>query len=155
MTTVDQWRAFLQQWSDEWLATDEPFPASVRRSRWLGFKPATEDQIEKLERRLGYRLPPSYRAFLLTTNGWRRTGWMVERIRPANKVEWLDVDDPQLLDAWTHGESMIAGADADRGEFDGATRAEYFSYTGEPWHNREHLRQSLKIADPVDGDSEI
>ena len=50
MTTVEQWRDFLQQWSVEWLATDEAFPAAVRRSRWLGFKPATEDQIEKLER---------------------------------------------------------------------------------------------------------
>jgi len=80
---------------------------------------------------------------------------MVERIRPANKVEWLDVDDPQLLEAWTRGESMIAGVDADRGEFDGMTRKEYFSYRGEPSFNREHFRQSLKVADPVAGDSEI
>src|SRR4029453_6854414 len=99
MTTVKEWRAFLQQWSDDWLSTDEPFPASVRRARWLGSKPATRNEIEKVERRLGYRLPPSYRAFLLATNGWRRAGEMVERLRPANKVEWLEVDDPQLLEA--------------------------------------------------------
>jgi hypothetical protein len=32
-------------------------------------QPATEEEIEALEARLGHRLPPSYRAFLLTTNG--------------------------------------------------------------------------------------
>jgi HEAT repeat protein len=31
--------------------------------------PATEPEIEAFEGRLGHRLPPSYRAFLLTTNG--------------------------------------------------------------------------------------
>jgi HEAT repeat protein len=156
MTTAEQWREFLQRWSDDWLATDEPFPAAVRRSRWLGFKPATEDQTDKLERRLGYRLPPSYRAFLLTTNGWRRTAWMVERVRPANKVEWLDVDDPQLLDAWEQGAAMYAGGQEDRGEFDGLTREEYFTYDERRQvFNHDHLRQSLKIADPVEGDSAI
>ena len=100
MTTVEEWRTFLQKWSDEWLSTDEDFPNAVRKSRWLGYKPATEEQIAQLEERLGYRLPPSYRSFLATTNGWRRTSSFVERVRAAKDVKWLEDDDPQLVDIW-------------------------------------------------------
>jgi HEAT repeat protein len=149
MTTVEEWRAFLQKWSEEWLATDETFPAAVRKSRWLGFKPATEKQIDQLEKRLGYRLPPSYRAFLLTTNGWRRTSAFIENVRPANKVQWLEVDDPQTLEAW-FGE---AGEDA--APFDGVSPEEYFTYDGRPIFDARHFRRSLKVADPVPGDSAI
>lgn len=146
MTTTEEWRAFLQKWSDEWLEADASFPAEAREKRWLGFEPATEQQVEDLETRLGYRLPPSYRAFLLTSNGWGRTSSFIERLRPTAEVEWLEVDDPQLLDAVSIGEE---------GEpFDGLTRKEYFSYRGPNYDNR-HFAKSLKIADPITGDSAI
>ena len=32
--------------------------------------PATEEQVSRLETRLGYKLPPTYRTFLLLHNGW-------------------------------------------------------------------------------------
>ena len=69
LTAPEDWREFLQRWSDEWLRTEEEFSAPVRRSQWLGYKPATEKQIAQVEKRLGYQLPRSYRAFLLTSNG--------------------------------------------------------------------------------------
>jgi SMI1 / KNR4 family (SUKH-1) len=37
-------------------------------------KPATESQVQKLERRLGAKLPDDYRRFLLTINGGSREG---------------------------------------------------------------------------------
>jgi len=159
MTSIEEWREFLRRWNEEYLASGEPIPKSVRGSRWLGFDPASEEEIETLERRLGYRLPPSYRAFLLTTNGWRRPAAAVKRLRAAKKVEWLEVDDPQLLEAWTIGEQMYGGGGGgkDRGEFDGLTAREYFRYDAvtSGHYNRAHFRQSLKIADEIEGDSQI
>jgi HEAT repeat protein len=146
MTTVGEWRVFLENWSREWLATDEKFPAALRKSGWLGFKPATEKQIELAEKRLGYRLPPSYRAFLLTSNGWRRAGPMTERIRPVSKVQWLEIEDPATLD--TRGASRIM-----QEPYCGVTEQEYLSYDGMPTYMDSHRRQCLKISDPVAGDS--
>jgi hypothetical protein len=40
-----------------------------RENRWLGYEPAGEEAVRAAEERLGVRLPPSYRNFLLTSNG--------------------------------------------------------------------------------------
>jgi hypothetical protein len=37
---------------------------------WLGTAGATGEELAALEARLGLTLPPSYRSFLETTNGW-------------------------------------------------------------------------------------
>lgn len=145
MVTVKEWRDFLRKWSAEWLSTDEPFPRAVRKSGWLGFTPATEAQIEHREQLLGYRLPPSFRAFLLTTNGWRRPSRFVERIRPLNRIKWLEVDDPQFLDVWAEYEDTVTA--------EGVPPEEYFSYKFSAIFDCRHLKHCLKIADPVGGDS--
>ncbi|MGA2231912.1 MAG: HEAT repeat domain-containing protein [Tepidisphaeraceae bacterium] len=145
--TTSEWRQFLQRWSDEWLASDEHFPAQVRKRKWLGFSPATDKQILQLEKRLGYQLPPSYRSFLLTTNGWLRTSMFIERIRPASRVDWLQSDAPELFDVCSPEESGDSIANY--------PPEEYFSYDGRPIYDREHFRGSIVIADPIPGDSMI
>ena len=145
--TISQWRRFLQRWSDNWLARDEKFPRQVRERRWLGSQPATDEQISQLEKRLGYRLPPSYRNFLLTTNGWLRTSFCIARIRPVSEVDWLESDTPELLD----GSSPEEGGDL----MQDYPSEEYFSYDGRPIFDCEHFRGSLVIADPIPGDSMI
>jgi hypothetical protein len=145
--TTSEWREFLQQWSDEWLATEESFPAQVRKRRWLGFPPATEKQLLQLEKRLGYELPPSYRSFLLTTNGWLRSSMFIDRIRPAAKVDWLESDAPELVDSYALddcGDRMANYAPE-----------EYFTYDDRPIYDSEHFRKSIVIADPIPGDSMI
>ncbi len=148
MVTTEEWRQFLQTWSDEWLKTDERFPQAVRTSRWLGFDAATGAQIEKMEKGLGYRLPPSFRAFLLTTNGWRKTTLMIGRIRPVNKIEWLEVDDPQFVDINCDNTEELK-------PFDGVRSEDYYAYDGRPIFDRCHLKLTLKIGDPADGDTAI
>ena len=145
--TTSQWREFLQQWSYEWLAAEKSFPAQVRKRQWLGFPPATEKQVLRLEKRLGHELPPSYRSFLLTTNGWLRTSMFVERIRPVSQVDWLESDAPELLD----GLSPEDGDDL----MQNYPSAQYFSYDGRPIFDCDHFRRSLVIADPIPGDSMI
>jgi cell wall assembly regulator SMI1 len=89
------WKTFLSRWSRELMNTElasrvEPRPDSPD---WLGYAPASEEEIRKLEARLGLALPPSYRAFLLTSNGWRRTTSFIGSIRPVGEVTWLRLED--------------------------------------------------------------
>jgi hypothetical protein len=67
------WMPLLRRWSRTLLQVPElrdVLPASAYSARWLGFEGVTEQQLAAAEARLGVTLPPSYRAFLRTTNGW-------------------------------------------------------------------------------------
>jgi hypothetical protein len=73
----------------------------VIASGWLGYEGATEDQIAGLEGRLGRSLPPSYRAFLTVSNGFRMPGGQIERLLSTDEVDWFRVRNPGLVEAWT------------------------------------------------------
>jgi hypothetical protein len=98
------WRPFLTRWSKELLTTDlaqnlAP-PLNKKSAHWLGFPPASANQIKALEKRLRLPLPPSYKSFLLTTNGWRRTTFAIGRIRPAAEVNRLSIEHENLVTAF-------------------------------------------------------
>jgi hypothetical protein len=113
--TTAEWREYLDASAQHQLntASDKQL-AQWRIQRgpgWLGQEPATEADITAAESRLGTRLPPSYRNFLLTSNGWstlvglygalslndERFGWLRET--QSWLVEaWADLEDP-VLDA--------------------------------------------------------
>jgi hypothetical protein len=97
------WETFLRQWSQVALESmnDEQraqLPQSVIESGWLGYPGATEEQIAQAEARLRVKFPPSYRAFLNVTNGWRQTTpfirrlWSVEAIErfPSRHQKWIE-----------------------------------------------------------------
>lgn len=138
------WKDLLRSWSDEWLdpvlhaqERAEPFPDEARRTRWLGTAGATSEEVGALEDRLGAALPPSYRQFLLTSNGWLNTTRGIDRILPAQEVGWTRDTDPELVMAWTD-------ADDER-----VPDEEYFVYgeTQEPFTLRpEYLPRTLKIS---------
>lgn len=100
------WRRFLEQWSEEWIAGhdpehDRPLAAEVERDRWLGFDPASEAAVTAAETRLGRRLPPSLREFLLTTDGWREAGPFIYRLAGSAELAWLaDTDDRNWIEVW-------------------------------------------------------
>lgn len=92
--TTEEWRAYLSGYSADYLRTaDEDTLAQLgemhRQSEWLGFPAASEADIAAAERRLGVRLPPSYRHFLLVSNGWREMGRWVRLLRPAHEIGWF------------------------------------------------------------------
>jgi hypothetical protein len=101
----EPWPAFLKQWSKEWIAahdpkTHRPLDETVVRTGWLGFDPAGPAEIGSVENRLGMRLPPSLRDFLLVTNGWRNAGNFVYRLGGTAEIGRLRDMDSHWIDAY-------------------------------------------------------
>ncbi|MEV4397392.1 SMI1/KNR4 family protein [Nonomuraea sp. NPDC049607] len=67
---------------------------------WLGTAPASEAEILLHEERLGLSLPPSYREFLLVTNGWDVESFTSLHILPIAEAGWLRDVDPHLAHTW-------------------------------------------------------
>ena len=103
MSTFD-WESFLKQWSQELLGSmgDDraELPPEVIESGWLGYSGATEEQITQAETRLGKPLPPSYRAFLKVTNGWRQTTPLIDRLWSTEEIEWFSGRHQNWIDAF-------------------------------------------------------
>lgn len=96
------WSELLRRWSFE-LCEDEAFALTqddaVTESGWTGAEPVAEGELRDLEHRIGRTLPPSYRSFLMTTNGYVGGG-SVERIRPAREVKGFADDESEWVDIW-------------------------------------------------------
>lgn len=102
-TDPDKWRALLQQLSDLALSDEDirkRLTADQIKKRWMGEAPATEEQIAAAERRLGVRLPPSYRAFLKVSNGWHYPNRFVARLAGTEEIGFTKDVDPNLINAW-------------------------------------------------------
>jgi hypothetical protein len=139
---IIDWKPILASWSKELMATDlaacvDPPPLSTD---WLGFDPATGLDIAHLEGRLGVMLPPSYKSFLLTTNGWRATTAFIHRVRPAAEVDWFRVENEQWAEIYQESGSEEDDEDYYR-----------YSEAGAPGHRADHMSSLLQISDVGDG----
>ena len=118
------WQALLTRWNAELLDTPDVLrnlvSPEVVESGWLGYPPATEEQIAAAESRIGKRLPPSYRAFLEVSNGWRLLGHFHWDVLPADRIEWFRVKNQDWIDAYQHPYAS--------GSFPAVTDDEYFVY---------------------------
>ncbi|MFB8003243.1 SMI1/KNR4 family protein [Nocardia sp. NPDC056000] len=96
------WRPWLSRWSQEWIRSREPGQEDpeILRDGWLGFAPASEEAIAGAEGRIGRTLPPSYREFLLTTDGWRHAGVFVDQMLDTSDIGWLRDIEPFWEEAW-------------------------------------------------------
>lgn len=103
-TTMDQWRAYLQEYDRKYLqttASDEEIgdllePEEIHLlaeghlpERWLGEDPASEENVAACEARLGTQLPPSFRSFLLASNGLMRVGGWTDELHPCERISWM------------------------------------------------------------------
>lgn len=137
------WRSFLERWSREWLQIEEfvlDQPDEVVESGWLGAPGASEETIRALEERLGRQLPPSYRAFLATSNGFRGGGTSISRIRPTEEVRPFIEEEREWVEIWT-----AEGADI--------SPEEHRSRRDETVFRTEYLRTAVQVSDV--GDSAV
>lgn len=152
--TEFEWRPFLERWSRELLAAgEEPELApDIRDSGWLGFPGATEEQLAAAEARLGATLPPSYRGFLRTSNGWRGTGTFIRRVWSTHDIEWFRVRNRRWINAYARPLGPFTGLLRGRAIPD----EEYFVYGDAQDSARfrtEYLDSALEVSDI--GDSAI
>jgi hypothetical protein len=111
---------------------------SVFTNKWLGFPPASEISIVEKERQLGTNLPPSYREFLLFSNGFRNISPFIFNLYSIEKIDWAkNTEDPWWLDLIESDPSNVS--DEDYLIYDDTQRSE--------WDRPEYFRKSLKISD--------
>ena len=114
MMTWD-WQSLLQQMNDailnDPLVENYSLPPDLIDKGWIGYEPATEAQIAAVEKRLGKTLPPSYRAFLKVSNGWRVCNPYMDEVFPVEKIDFTRNTDLDLIELW---ESDSMGIRADR-----------------------------------------
>jgi len=110
------WEPWLRRWSEERIESTDPAEPDpeVLRDRWLGFAPATAESIAAAQARIDHTLPPSYRQFLLTTDGWRDAGEFVPRMRDTSNLGWLRDLEPH----WEAWEELAEEWDRNREEED-------------------------------------
>lgn len=131
--TVPEWREFLRGYSSEFLSSEylreltkegrEDVDTVQRQTQWLGYEPASEDAILAAEERLGVRLPPSYRNFLLASDGWSHIARSLYDLLKVKEIGWFRDVDPGMWDAWSHDEDIT-----------------------------EQLKRSVLLSGPADGD---
>lgn len=127
--TTSAWESWLAKWNRELLdRIDLPHQSHLIQrgitpelieSGWLGYPGATEDQIAGLEARLGEALPPPYRAFLQTSNGFRQPGMIIPRLLPVDEVEWFRERNQWTIDTWKDSEDLSDTLEISAHDIDG------------------------------------
>ena len=78
------------------------FTDEQKQYGWLGYPPATEEQIEAAENRLGIKLPDDFKEFLRITNGFLTPNDATEpTFESIEKIEYLKNIDSFLLEVWS------------------------------------------------------
>ncbi|MFF4578592.1 SMI1/KNR4 family protein [Streptomyces sp. NPDC001389] len=157
---IHEWEPFLRTWSDERDAArraEEPSEPPLGR---LGFEPAPPERIAALEARLGAPLPPSYRAFLEVSDGWRWAGEFVELLAPAAGVGLVRELTAALHEELTMWEREDLDADLDAEDEDEEEEEDEEEYESARWNRSVQISlagdQTWLLLDPgdVDGDGE-
>lgn len=131
----------------EWMHFLKSFAVALQTNEWPGNPAASEEHLLKAENRLKTTLPPSYRAFLSASNGWRNASRAVPLLRPIEKIRWFKREHRDWVLAYTdpmQGVEPLLPAEQD-----------YFNYSQQDSVNFDvkHLAQALCISDV--GDSAV
>lgn len=79
---------------------ERSFSEEQIKSKWLGNPPATADEIDQAEKRLGIKFPDDYREFLGICNGFNMQSWTDPAFHPVEKIDYLKNVDAQLIRIW-------------------------------------------------------
>jgi hypothetical protein len=144
-----EWMTFLTEYNGELLSYEqviEALPCELIKTRWLGYVGASENEVDATERRLGTHLPPSYRAFLKASNGWRFPSVSIFDLLPATKVVWFRERNQDWIDAYV----------APSAELPPISDKDYFVYGAKQdcvKFRVEYLQTALQVSD--EGDSAV
>lgn len=147
--TPARWKKLLSSWSKQVLATDlvQHLNPADRKLSYLGFPPASASAINALESRIKVTLPPSYRAFLEATDGFRVISPFTHRLRSTADVDWFRVENQAWIE--TYNEPSIY----DDPDMPVISDEEYFDYSKPEGLDlrRPHLFAMLQVSDVDDG----
>ena len=141
--------AFLREYNRELIAYEEvveALPRELIQSGWLGYPGATEAELATLEQRLAARLPPSYRNFLKTSNGWRFPSVSIFDLLPAGKVAWFSERNQDWVDAYVGPNAGLPPV-SDKEYFVYGARQDCVKFRA------EYLQTALQISE--EGDSAV
>ena len=100
------WAKLMKDWNQAILKSSlrDSIPPDLIEKGWLGHPGATEEDLEQLEKRLGYRLPPSYRSFLAFTNGWEgRLTHAIYHMWSVDSIDWFSRRNQDWIDGFIDG----------------------------------------------------
>jgi hypothetical protein len=113
--TIAEWREFLADSTVQWPET----------------RPASEDAIRAAEQRLDVSLPPSYRNFLLVSDGWAEMPDDPGTLRTVDAIGWYPQTDPEMWEAW-FGPDMPENPELES-ELKGSLLITTDAYRGDVW----------------------
>jgi len=93
------------------LLGDFKFTEEQVKTKWLGYAPAKSSEIKKTEERLGIELPEDYQHFLEITNGFPQYNAIVASLMPVEKINYLKICDPFLIEVWQSHEVLKDASD--------------------------------------------
>jgi cell wall assembly regulator SMI1 len=76
------------------------------KNNWLGYEPASEEQIRLKEKELGIHLPESYKEFLFITNGFKQVSNFTGNLYSVDMIDWTKKLEPDLLEAYEDQEDF-------------------------------------------------
>jgi hypothetical protein len=94
LATPQEWDSYLREYSAAYLQTANEYERArldpkQAATRWMGRMPAAESAVVAAEQRLGTQFPPSFRSFLLTTDGWDGVGGWIDLVYPCEDIAWM------------------------------------------------------------------
>jgi len=114
----------------------------VVKNTWLGYPPATEEQIRKKEKLLGVTLPSSYREFLLTSNGFRYVSFSLNNLFSLDLINWAkNTEEEWWFDLLEECSTEVSDE-------------KYFDYGPEQdtlYDRPQYIRESVKVSEWYDG----
>jgi hypothetical protein len=129
LQTVAEWNEFLKT-----------FAAAIGSER-PGSPASSEERLSAVEEKLKIKLPPSYRTFLLATNGWSKASREVPVLRSVENIRWFKKEHRDWVQAYVdpmQGMGVLLPAEQD-----------YFNYGSENSgdFDPKHLAQALCISE--------
>ncbi len=95
-----EWPRLLQRISQKAMQrTDVDF--SAIENKGLCHAPASQEEINAVEAKLGTRLPDDYKQFLQSSNGLEAFDSVSVRMSPASDLDWLRNVYPDVVEIWT------------------------------------------------------